>query len=254
MASGQADFCLTSIVRHYFTALRQEDVLPARFVAVISQHNPLGVLVPDDSPIIGLADLSQARLGGHPHNPHAMEVARAVCDLGLSAPVFVPVESSAAFMLAEGGIEAMVGFLDGLPRARRQAGIELRGIPLDTNTYASGLVAGDRVPADAVTRMTDAIVTALEQQRKDPEASLAAYCERYPATHPDDALEGWRLVEPYIFLPGVPTGSMDRGRWERTLAYAAGVHGVPVPSGESVYRPELPIGTPGHLHDQRSGD
>ncbi|MGI9034234.1 MAG: hypothetical protein ACR2HY_11300 [Acidimicrobiales bacterium] len=101
--------------------------------------------------------------------------------------------------LAQGYIDATVGFVDGLPRTSRLAGVPLQAIPVGLDLYASGLVAGDGLSAETVSRMRAALVTALERQRQHPETGLTELCQRYPDTVATEALEGWRLLEPNIF-------------------------------------------------------
>lgn len=238
VANGEIDFCLTSIVRHYFLARKRVTHLAARFVAIVTQENPLSVIVGADSPYWSLADLGGLRIGGDPeNNPHVGELRAVLKRRGLMMPSFVPMEESVATAFSQGEIDGWVGFADGLPRARRRSGRSLRNIAIERGVYASGLIAADGVPQERVIRMSEALVEALRRQREDPTQGVATFCERYPETHPDDALESWRIVEPFIFTKA-ETGSMKRERWQRTLEYASEVHGVPVPDPASVYRPD----------------
>ena len=121
---------------------------------------------------------------------------------------------------------------------------------------ASGMVAADTVPLRRVNKMRAALVAALEQQRREPEAWLPILMERWPEHHPDDVIESWALGAPNIFTDE-PIGSMDAGRWERTVAFFTDVLDVPTLEPGSLYRPELledrrgiadaaPASTPAH--------
>ena len=237
MAAGDADFTLTSVVRHYFNARIDSGPLPARFVGMVVQRNPLAIFVADESPFQKLDDLAGCRLGGEVGSPHADEVPALFSMIGLQPPVLVPSESAAEAM-GRGDVDGMIGFLDGLPRVRREAGVAVRGLPLDNAIYASGLLAADSVPDEVVWRMREAIAAALDRQRKQPETGLDEYCRRYPGTIPDEALEGWELVKPYVFT-GIEPGSMEHAQLEETIRYAAHVRRVLPPAGESVYRREF---------------
>lgn len=237
VARGEADFTLTSVVRHYFNARIEFGEFPARFVAMVVQRNPLAVFVPEDSPCEKLSDLAGRSLATEVGSPHADEVPALFAELGLAAPRLVPCESAPA-AVGRRDVDGMIGFLDGLPRNRRRAGVPLRGFPLDNQIYASGLLASDRLSEEAVWSMRTAMVAALERQRAQPEAGLEEYCRRYPETVPEEALEGWELVKPYVFT-GVEPGFMADGQLEDTIGYAAGVRQVPAPPAATVYRPEF---------------
>ena len=108
-------------------------------------------------------------------------------------------------------------------------------MPLGLDVYSSGLVAADRLPHELVARMTAAVVAALERQRHEPELGLPEVVARAPRVVPDDAREGWRLVEPRIFTGEAP-GSMSPDRWALTVAYLSRAHGLaPVPA-ERMFR------------------
>ena len=104
--------------------------------------------------------------------------------------------------------------------------------------YASGLVAADRLPLELVERVRDALIEALTQHRAAPEVAVDALVERYPDADPDEALEGWHLIEPLIFTEhGV--ASMTEELWQRSLDYTARVHRIAAPDCDSVVRREL---------------
>ncbi len=67
---------------------------------------------------------------------------------------------------------------------------------------------------------------------------------RYGDDRTDDAPEGWRMLEQFVFTEEA-TGSMDADRWRTTLEFLCGARGLPVPAPESVYRPQFldaPVG------------
>ena len=119
--------------------------------------------------------------------------------------------------------------------------MRLRAIPVGRDIYASGLLVGDDMPAPTVTAPVDTLVASLEQQRSEGGRGLLALLARYPDTVAAEALEGWQLVQPYIFT-GEPAGSMRSDVWQRTLQFLAEARGLPVPAPESIYRPELATG------------
>lgn len=238
VAEGGAEFCLTS-VSHYLTARARAGDLGARFAAVIVQRSPMAALVPADSPIAAPAHLPGRRLGGPPEGGLVAEYGAALAHLGLGPPVLVPMAyADAPPALARGEIDAVADFVDLLPRVRGQAGIAVRAVPFGIEVYASGLVAADTLPDEVVGTMREAVAQALERQRRDPGAGLGELRRRYPGVDPADALEGWSLAEPNIFSGAEPR-SMDPGRWEATVTYAAAAHALPAPPPEAVYRPEL---------------
>ena len=238
VAAGGADFCLTSVA-HYLRARATAGDLPARFAAVVVRRSPMSALVAADSPLARPDDLPGRRLGGPPDGGLVAEYQAFLTWLGLGASVVVPMDyADAPRALATGEADAVADFVDLLPRVRRQAGIPVRAIPFGLDVYASGLVAADRVPAELVARMREAIVAALEHQRHDPESGVEALCRRYPDVDPAEALEGWSLVEPNVFTGDVP-GSMDAERWKDTIRFFAGAHGHRLPPPATVYRPDF---------------
>jgi hypothetical protein len=168
-----------------------------------------------------------------------------MAELGLLPPVVVPTSrrtgggllQEACAMLARGEIDAVADYEDLLPRARRHSGIDVRSVNLGLDLYSSGLVAADRIPPEMVERVVGAVVATLERQRRDPERGVVEVVSRTPRVVPDDAREGWRLVEPRIFT-GEPPGSMAADRWASSVAYLAKAHRVAAPV-ERIYRSDL---------------
>lgn len=238
VAAAETDFCLTS-VHHYLTARAEEGQLACRFVAVIVQLSPLAATVAAGSTIWRPADLAGARVAAEPDNPQLLEFIATLAHLGVGRPEIVPMANAGAKQaLARGEVDAIVGLVDGLPRTRRQAGIAVRAVPVALDVYASGLVAGDHVPPPAAWSLRAAVAAALESQRANPEAGLAELRRRYPEADVDDALEGWRLLEPYIFT-GVEPGSMNPERWRRTIEFLCDARGLPRLAPESAYHPQF---------------
>jgi NitT/TauT family transport system substrate-binding protein len=241
VAAGGAEFCLTSVA-HYMTARAQSPDLAARFVAVIVQRSPMSAIVRADSTITKPADLAGLRLGGPTTGPMCAllkEYCAALGRLNLAPAVIEPMEySDGPLALARGEIDAIADYIDLLPRLRREAGVEFRAVPFGMDVYASGMVAADTVSLSRVNKMRAALVAALDQQRREPEAWLPFLMERWPEHHPDDVIEGWALAAPNIFTDD-PIGSMDAERWERTVTFFTDVLNVPTVEPESLYRPEL---------------
>jgi len=243
VAAGGSDFCLTSVT-HYLTARAQAGPLAARFVSVVVRRSPISGFVPAGSPLATPADLAGRRLGAPEGSRMAAEFNAGMAVLGLAPAELVAVnEGTPPAAMARGEVDLVCEFVDLLPRIRRQAGIDVRAVPLGLDVYSSGLVAADRLPDELVARMQAGLAAALEAQRADPEAGLGELYLRYPDADPLEALEGWALAEPNIFT-GPPAGSSDPETWGRTIAYVAGAHGLPAPAPETVYRPTLVDVTP----------
>ena len=147
-------------------------------------------------------------------------------------------------MLARQEVDAVADYEDLLPRARRHSGMEVRSVPLGLDVYSSGLVAADRLPQELVMTVTGAVLAALERQRREPERGLAEIVARSPRVIPDDARQGWRLVEPRIFT-GEPPGSMAPGQWADTVSYLGHAHRLASVPVERMYRADMqPISRP----------
>ncbi len=199
----------------------------------------MAAIVPADSEIRSPSDLAGRTVAGPPDGKLVAEYEAALAAHGTAPSVLVPTDyAEAPAALARGEADVVPDFADLVPRVRRQSGIPVRAVPVGVEVYASGLVAADRLPDDLVERLRDAVVNALELQRHDPEAGLGELARRYPDVDPDEALEGWSLVEPNIFT-GAPPGSMDAAHWEPAISHACATHQLPVPPPETVYRQEL---------------
>ena len=243
VATGEADLCLSRVAGHLVAAARDDD-LAARFAAVIVRRSPICAFVPASSAAVRPGDLSGLRVGGA---VWAMaEFVGGMAWLGLDPPLVVPMSRSsgggllqeACAMLERGEVDAVADYEDLLPRARRHSGMEVRSVPLGLNVYSSGLVAADRVPQELVERVVNAVLVALERQRWDTERGLAEVVARSPRVVPDDALEGWRLVEPRIFT-GESPGSMESDQWGATVAYLSRAHALASLPVERMYRADM---------------
>ncbi len=236
VGSGGADFCLTSVA-HYLAARARFGDIAARFVAVVVQRSPMAALVAKDSWLASPADLAGCRLGGPADGGLVADYQASLDRLGIGRSELVPLDYLEAWRaLANGTVDAVADYVDILPRLRRLAGISVRAIPFGIEVYSSGLVAADRLPEEQVAAMGDAIVAALERQRRHPEEGVEALQRRYPDIDRAAALEGWSLVVPNIFTDA-PTGSMDADRWASTIEFVSAAHGLAPVSPESVYRP-----------------
>lgn len=240
---GESDFALTS-VQHYLSARAAHGDVPARFVAMVVQRSPIGALVPAASARRRPEDLAGCRVGGDPASPQVIEFLATLEHLGVAPPAVVELDAPAArAALGRGEVDAIVALVDALPRRRRQAGIDLRPIRVGRDdVYGSGVIASDRLSDELAGQVRAAVVDALEAQRTVPDAGLVEMAERYGDDRTDDAPEGWRLLQEFVFT-GVPTGSMDAAQWRTTLDFLCRTRGFDVPAPASVYRPQF-LGVP----------
>ena len=245
VGSGDSDFALTS-VQHYLSARAEHGDIPARFVAMVVQRSPIGALVPAASPWRTPADLAGLRVAGDPANPQVAEFFATLDHLGIDRPALVDVGAgNGPAALGRGEVDAIVALVDAMPRRRRQAGMDLRAVRIGRDdVYGSGVIAADRLPDELVAKVRAGVVAALEAQRLGPDAGLAQMADRYGDDRTDDAPEGWRMLQEFVFTD-VPTGSMDADQWRTTLEFLCRARGFPVPAPESVYRPQF-LSTPVH--------
>lgn len=237
VATGGSEFCLTS-VSHYLTARAQFGDLAARFVAPIVRRHPIGGLVAASSPFHTPADLAGKRVGGATDKALVREYQAALVHLGLApGEIVLTTYGDAPAALARGDIDALPDFIDLLPRTRHQAGIDVRAIHFGLEVYGHGLVAADSVPTETALAIVDAVVAALDRQRRNPGHGYEAMAARFPEANLDYAEEGWKIGEPNIFT-GEPVGSSTPEGWASTIAYVSAAHDLPAPSPETVYRPD----------------
>lgn len=245
VGSGDSDFALTS-VQHYLSARAAHGDIPARFVAMVVQRSPIGALVPATSSVRVPADLAGRLVGGDPENPQVIEFLATLDHLGIDRPALVDVGAgNGPAALARGDVDAIVALVDAMPRRRRQAGMDLRAVRIGRDDVCgSGVIAADRLPDELVADVRAGVVAALQAQRLGPDAGLAQMADRYGDDRTDDAPEGWRMLQEFVFTD-VPTGSMDADRWRTTLEFLCRARALPVPAPESVYRPQF-LSTPVH--------
>lgn len=224
---------------HYLVARAVDGALDARFVAVVGQRSPMAGLVAADSELYAPADLGGRRVAGSEGGRLFTEYCASLARRGVEEPEVVLCDyGQAPAALGRGDVDVVPDFADLLPRVRRQAGIDVRAVPVGVEVYSTGLVAGDHVPHELAARMRDAVAAAIERQRQVPETGLDLLRQRYPDVDPDEALEGWRLAEPAIFT-GVPVGTMRADRWQATVDHYATGHGLSAPDPVTTYRPAL---------------
>jgi ABC-type nitrate/sulfonate/bicarbonate transport system substrate-binding protein len=239
VGAGESDFALTS-VQHYLSARAEHGAIPARFVAMVVQRSPIGALVRASSSLHAAVDLAGCRVGGDPSNPQVIEFMATLDHLGIERPALVELPAgSGPAALGRGEVDAIVALVDALPRRRRQAGVALRPVRVGRDdVYGSGVIASDALADDLVAKVRAGVVAALEAQRLGPDAGLAQLADRYGDDRTDDAPEGWRMLQEFVFTD-VPTGSMDAAQWQTTLDFLSRARGFDVPAPETVYRPQF---------------
>ncbi|MBA3746123.1 MAG: ABC transporter substrate-binding protein [Solirubrobacterales bacterium] len=246
IAAGDADFGLTSAV-HVLTAhARAQRTLPVRFVATFHQRNPIVGVVRDDSGLRTPEDLAGARAARWGSPWYTVEYAGALEYLGLAAPVVVDTPGSLDHALGAGDVDVLPMWMDQTTPAKAMGmmlydageGYDVRTIALDIPVYSTGLVAADRLPAEVVRGVRDAIAAGHELQRRERALGMAAFLRCFPEVTEQHAQVNWELYEPYAF-DGVPPGGMQADRWRATIAYVSRTHGLASLPEEQVLRPEL---------------
>lgn len=254
LAAGGGDFGLAPIV-YYLQAWAQEGDLPVRYVLPVHKRNSIAGLVRADSSLSVAADLQDQMVGG-PVGGAGLgwlmtEYGAAMLDAGLRpSPVVAMAYSEAIDALGEGRIDAVPNLAELLPLVQRRAGVPLRAIPLGARVYSSGLLAADSVSAEVVTAMQAAVATTLERQRVEPTRGCDELVGRYPDVRPDDAVESWSRLEPFVFVGNEKAASASSECWHRSMRYTAAVHGVPSPGSPWAWRT---VDTDGEAVSSRSG-
>jgi len=236
VASGYADFAFTAVP--YVLAAQTElgGALGARFAAVCHQRNPITAIVREDSRFQSPADLQGTRAARWSMPWFAQEYMGAMSFMGLDPSVLVDGPDADAALLS-GEVDVIPTWMD-MTLYRVEKGYAVRTIPLDIETYSTGLLAADRLPLELVTRMRDALAAGHQLQLDQPELGLAAFRRRFPKVSEQHILDNWALYEPYAFDGGAP-GAMHADRWETTIEHTAATHGLSPFAAEQVYRPEL---------------
>jgi len=236
VGSGEVDFGLTSVAYVLAAQTQLDGRLGARFAAMSHQRNPIAAIVRDDSAFESPADLQGARAARWSIPWFAQEYAGALSYMGLDPAVIVDSEKPDA-QLERGEIDVIPTWVD-MTLNHVDKGYAVRPIGLDIETYATGLLAADRLPLEIVTRMRDAFVAGYQLQLEQPEFAIAAFRRRFPDITEQHVRDSWALFEPYAFDGGAP-GAMHADRWQTTIAHTAATHGLSPFPAERVYRPEL---------------
>lgn len=236
VAAGGADFSLTGVTYHLF-AHRDAGSLRARFVSVLQPRAGLAAVVPASSALHTPEDLAGRRLARSKAAWLADECIAALREDGIEAPTPVPAPDGPAAALAAGAADMVATFVDTVGVAGR-AGFPVRPIHVGREIYGSGLIAGDGVSGELVSRVVRAVAEAFDRQRADPAAGVAEFCARFPFVEPFRAARSWAELEPYAFDDG-PTGSMTASRWQRTVEWLGGVHGLDIRSIDEIVRTDL---------------
>ncbi len=236
VGSGEVDFGLTSVAYVLAAQTELDGRLGARFAAMCHQRNPIAAIVRDDSPFERPADLQGARAARWSIPWFAQEYAGALSYMGLDPSVIVDSEKPDA-QLERREIDVIPTWMD-MTLNHVGKGYAVRPIGLDIETYATGLLAADRLPLELVERMRDAFVAGYQLQLERPELGIAAFRRRFPDISEQHIHDSWALFEPYAFDGGTP-GAMHADRWETTIAHTAATHGLSPFVAEQIYRPEL---------------
>ncbi|HET7488269.1 MAG TPA: ABC transporter substrate-binding protein, partial [Acidimicrobiales bacterium] len=241
VARGEVDFAASSVACFLLARTAAHGEFPARFVAVLHQRSPLAAVVPADSAMATVEDLAGQRIGrGRWAEWMAEEARQAVADHGVRAPEVVPVEwGEVSAALARREIDVIAVYLDAAAgMARRPSASGVRTVELGGDTYATGILANDRVPHDVIVRMRHALTDAFEAQRDDPEAGVELLCDQIPHVRADQVRAVWARLVPFVF-GNRPVGTMGHRRWADTMAWARRVHGIGQLDAADVYRTEL---------------
>jgi hypothetical protein len=245
LAAGDADFALTAAV-HVLLARSELGDVPVRFVAAFHQRNPIAAVVRADSGRVTPADLAGARASRWGTPWFTTEYAGALEHLGLAAPVVVDTPGSLDEALGSGTVDALPMWMDQTTPARMQGMVlhregetyDVRAIALDIPVYSTGLLAADRLPADVVRAVRDAIAAGHALQREDPEPGLAAFARHFAHVPREYVTTNWELYEPYAFDGSTP-GAMSIERWRDTIAFVSRAHDLPAVDVEQLVRMDL---------------
>lgn len=240
LAAGAAEFGVSTVP--YVMAAQAEagGSLPVRFVSMFHQRHPLAGVVPDASDLRRPDELAGRRTAAHSLPWFVAEYEYALAATGVGRAAFVPTDGGdyGAALLATGEVDVVPAWADTLPVVRRTARFAVRAVPLGLTTYAAGVIAADRVPAEVAERMRDALAAALELQRANPEIGVRAYHARFPRIPLDDIRLGWDSFVAHGW-GDTPAGAMHESTWRRTAEMTAAAHSLPTTPPELLYRPDL---------------
>ena len=236
VAGGEVDFALSSVAYLLAAQTEADGRLSARFVATSHRRNPIVAIVRDDSDLERPAELAGSRAASWSIPWFAREYAGALAHMGVARPVLEEARDPEA-ALERREVDVIPTWMD-MTLHHRKRGLPVRTIALDIDVYTSGLVAGDRLPLELVSRMRDAFVAGYDLQLEQPELGIAAFRRRFPDVSEEHIAANWALFAPYAFDRAAP-GAMDADRWRQTIEYTAATHGLPAFPDERIYRPEL---------------
>jgi len=236
VASGEADFALTSVAYTLAAQTELDGCLEARFVAVSHQRNPIAAIVREDSALRSPADLQGARAARWSMPWFTQEYVGALSYLGLD-PLVIVDGHDPDDLLQRGEIDVIPTWID-MTLNHAGKGHAVRPVGLDIETYATGLLAADRLPLELVTRMRDAFVAGYGLQLEQPELGIAAFRRRFPEVTEQHIRDNWALFEPYASDGGAP-GAMHADRWQTTIEHTAATHGLSPFPPKQIFRPEL---------------
>lgn len=226
VAEGRAAFGLTSLF-YFLQAQRERHDLPARFVAVVLNRSPLAAFVREDSDIEVPAQLAGRRVAvAGRFRWVADEYDGALRLANVGRPIRVPTDEAGSDLLGRGEVDVVTSWADIAPVIRRRAATAVRRIDVGPDVYTVGLVASDAVDDHLARRLTVAFGASLRLQRREPQLGIDAFHRAYPHLDAVDVAEAWTLLEPFVFDPHRPAGSMDAARWDETLDHVAFVHGI----------------------------
>lgn len=230
LAAGAGEFLLTSLL-YYLQALDEEGPLKVRPVAAVHGRSSMAALVRDDSDITTGSDLAGRRLGG-PDGTEGLGWLLRECraDLALRGVTDVDVVAlayrDAAQGLRAGLVDAVPNLAELAPLVARALGTDVRGVPVGSSVYLSGLLAGSWVADDVIERMRTALREALVRQRDEPRCGVDLLRDEHPEVNADDAVASWLMLEPYVFGDDDP-GGFNAQHWRRTVAHLGSVHDLP---------------------------
>lgn len=213
VARGDVDFAMSAVAYVLAAQTEAKGSLPARFVAVLHQKDPIAALVPESSGLRNREDLPGRLTARGRMSWFFADYAAALARLGLGPPVAVemPDGTNPASALAHAQIDVLPGFVEMAPGRAKAGGAPMRAIPLDIEVYASGLVAADRLPLELVSRMRRALTAGFHLQRAQPEVGIAEFARRFPNAAEEEIRANWSLFRPYAFAGAAP-GAMEPGR------------------------------------------
>jgi len=140
-------------------------------------------------------------------------------------------------LLQRGEIDVIPTWID-MTLNHAGQGHAVRPIALGIETYATGLLAADRLPLELVMRMRAAFNAGYQLQVEQPELGIAAFRRRFPDISEQHIRDNWDLFEPYALDGGAP-GAMHADRWQTTIEHTAATHGLSRVPAEQIMRPEL---------------